>query len=475
MEIRAVVGHELLHIRAGHTINGAILDILFSMMVKVFATNQYPTTIAIDGFSKKIMSNLDEMQSAIFPQSGSRTMNLKPKSITAFSDMMSSLSTSMLAMPETDRIRLLSEFMVLSVNILKTMSVPAEYIQYFEQLAATLPTAGTILVNQAQLINHINILASTISRAQELSGDRGGAMVAKNYSVARAMATLMGVEIPNSKKVIKKTLDNSKVDIIETLISQTQEFFDRVPVEERGYYDSGDHPLLGLRIFDTMHRQKIPDIFFANPFMRLLVLDVALASYREDLSNYLLANKVKPIFKEKLNDQLREMDQLQSNLDNAIANQIINTELDLEPGKTNPRFSNFVQFFLVNKELLFESISTLKNAEKKLESNDQLLSQPTIEASPKLKAKQYLLSKYGKVLMERIESKFTEILQNSNLNAQKKQDVELRISQLEITAMNPVTNEEIQLQKELREAVTRLPENRSKGSRIPIQCLEALK
>lgn len=466
-EVRAVLGHELGHIRASHPVNGMLLDTMFTMILRTFTQGDIsipaPNERSIVNFSKLCsdgqmigengkthgitMEYLDSMMGISFKN---RRMN-------SFNNMVNGVVQVFSKIPQGERQKLLQNFLELTVNALDQMDAPDESVEFFRELSQQLPKAGLVKVDGKQLGEELGVVDEAISRAQESSADRFGSSISKNDYLASSMGKLLGIAFANE----------NRAGVLKSLLKQAEEFYQNVSERERAYYMGGSHPVPVLRTHMIMNFSPTPDIFFANPFISLLILEdgaaemaAMFASIPQDQKNKILAangQKDPSIFMAKLLDDV----------DSAIVDHLMVTEKRIREGSRNPRFDNMLQFILINKENLFEHREQLKiHLQEAVQSKNQmeikLLKMDIVDID------EHLVT-IGQRILKKTRETIDQLLQ-TNLSEGKKRDLQQRRDQLNLTLSPLDSREKLAEMRALRIDLTKLPAIRTKGSRIPVEC-----
>lgn len=466
-EVRAVLGHELGHIRASHPVNGMLLDTMFTMILRTYTQGNIaipaPNEKGIVNFEKlcsdgKIntvdgqrvafgMEHLDNMLGRTF---GERRLN-------AFNSMVNGVVQVMMKMPEVERTQVLQRFMNFTLNSLRQMDVPQETIEFFSELSEKLPKAGLVKVDANQMKSELAVVADAISRAQESSADRFGSSVSKNSYLASSMGKLLGIDFTNE----------NREGVLKSLLKQAENFYQNVSEQERAYYMGGSHPVPVLRTHMIMNFSPTPDIFFANPFISLLILDDGIVETIERLPKASSLFTFKP-YSSKQDDLRKGLIQLQDEVEQKIVEHLMLTETRLRDGSRNPRFDNMLQFLLINKENLFEFSGQYAEAIKDLEAANQT------EAVKRLKAEQAKLeirrAEFGVAILKRVKDALAQLQTKPSLSETKKQDLATRQRQIDVALLPISSRSDLEAARSLRIELTALPEIRTKGSRIPIEC-----
>ena len=235
----------------------------------------------------------------------------------------------------------------------------------------------------------------------------------------------------------------------------------------------GSHPVPVLRTHMIMNFSPLPDIFFANPFIALLVLE-------DSLVENIAALKATPVTKvnkenprtvqtHQLEIAIRDhFDQLLEKLERQIVEHLMLTEKRLRPGGRNPRFDNMMQFILIRKEMIYEEkiqfheqLEDLRRQGKNVEEAELLR---------QIKNREEQLKTFGSSILQKVREAMKAVELSLTVSEMKKQDAKIRIQQIDVALKAASSSEQLQEYRNLRIELTTLPKNRTKGSRIPIEC-----
>ncbi len=468
-EVRAVLGHEMGHIRASHPVIGYLLDSMYTIILRTFTQGHIGIPVAdessiVANFAKFCIDDKDAVRGEQRSSYGTDYVDnllgskFRAKRVSAFESMMKGVVQVMLSIPEPERVALLQEFLNLNLRILKVMNAPKHSIEFFTELAAKLPKAGVVKVDKAQMKEELSVLADAISQSAEMSADRFASAGSKKASVASSMGKLLGLAFTNE----------NREGVLKALVAQAEKFYQNVSEQDRAEYMGGSHPAPVLRTQIIMNLPSTPDIFFANPFIRLLILQEGVINQVHALGQLVALPELEANVREQFKKQVEEIVGAQSELDARIVDQLLTAESRIRVGSRNPRFDNMLQFFLVKKELYFEAFHAI--AESMEEPEIKKSSEKLNSLSKQKEFVEKTLANFGLPLMEQVKKALKAMESKGGLSQGKLQDLQLRQKQLEMAMSSPKTLTEVQALRSLRVELTSLPDNRNKGSRIPIEC-----
>ncbi|MEY4616903.1 MAG: hypothetical protein RJB66_1863 [Pseudomonadota bacterium] len=467
-EVRAVLGHELGHIRASHPVNGMLLDSMFTLVLRTFTQGD----ITVPAPNERGLVNFSKLCSdgSMIGENGTKsriTMDyvdsmlgntFKNRRINAFNSLVNGVVQVFLKIPETEREQLLQRFLNLTVGALAEMNAPEDAVAFFRELSEQLPKAGLIKVDAKQLADGLSVVDEAISRAQESSADRFGSSVSKNEYLASSMGKLLGIAFANE----------NRQGVLKSLLKQAEEFYQNVSEKERAYYMGGSHPVPVLRTHMIMNFSPLPDIFFANPFISLLILEDGAVEMLEMFKRIPEVNMAKLVSANNQVDPSIAIEQQLETVDAAIVDHLMITEQKLREGRRNPRFDNMLQFFLVNKENLFEkkeSLNALLSEALKAKDKNEIryLTMDIQETTMRLET-------MGQQILKKTSEAMVALAKSKAISDTKRADLELRQKQISLALTSIDSRQKLSELRALRMEMTTLPGNRTKGSRIPIEC-----
>lgn len=366
-ELRAVMAHELGHIRSGHVIMGQMNLMILSLLERIvtggsaapgagglglegllsqseLAMNIVRGTTCVNGCSVQHGSWIQ--------QKTFRALNVSPQMMA----MRAPLEMAFIQKPEAV-IKLLLQYLDISLHVLDEMGASSDVQQYFADIQQRLPNAGSApFVNAAQFAENATILLHAYSRAFETSSDRISASVVKNDKMASAFARLLGA--PFSLADRRKILTQLKAQANQALDENTIDDF----AEDMG----GTHPALNLRILQMLTMPSYPTVFFANPFTRVLLLHESMTTEQLRLEKLPAST---PEIQKWAEQQLKKL-KLATNETRESILQLLNHWDFRAPA--HPRLHNLIEFMLARKEVL------LATKQEFLEANEALKAQAAV-------------------------------------------------------------------------------------------------
>lgn len=338
VELRSVFAHELSHIKNQHMIERAIESILSSLAVEIYS-NGVPDQVDRDllerllryvrhvnrGLESKITAN-SEGEDGLRPSSGS---NLRKIIEDAFE--------SLLAIERTEFEALMRDFLDIQLKRLKEMKAHKEDISFHISLSALnpfdrfeknrLPSDG--------LLRQMNKAFNALSQAQEESADRFGTSVTSSDQTAAAtLFATLDVRLQR----------DDRISMLDQVHQQWQRFQAKFSQDDRAAHSfDSTHPGNIPRISKIMQTPAYPAILFANPFLRLLLLEDELNLRFSHLSSHSAPSQ-----------QLQSVSSLLSKLQSRLFYLLTHSGAESRSSladTANPRFDNFVQFITSQIEL----------------------------------------------------------------------------------------------------------------------------
>jgi Zn-dependent protease with chaperone function len=286
VQLEAVIAHELFHIVRGHVVKGAIMDLMFGVMMQTL-------TQPADQFSLKSLSSEINTAAWLNPSNfnsvtGQGEFNmlgqrrnanslisfwLKSLNPDARQQIHYSIFTSLVRMPEANRKQLISDFLQAVVQGLRTTGyeVRQEVYSYLGAIISSLnsKSAYTPKYNREEMQAFFKVIAETYSRAQETSCDMGAASLVQNLEVASAMSLLvLGDRTTNNLDRLRSVLNAQEAYKINAKTLEEN------PAYLADLLEGMDHPPINMRINTIMeHFPAYPLILSANGFTRLLLVE----------------------------------------------------------------------------------------------------------------------------------------------------------------------------------------------------------
>lgn len=338
-EIRAVLAHELGHIRSLHSVKGAMHQLLLNTLAMTLLdpNSQSPESMedevfrAVQGiieYGSLHKCNLhNHANGHNHVTHGNGAFNLseyaaKGKSQKNLSKEHPALYMALVNLMKMDpkqKVNLLQEYLEYIITTLEAQKASPETLAYFQELQTQNLPPRMVQPSAVQLLEHIQVAVMAISRAQETSSDRYATSNAPNLHVASTMAKLMGFDFkPHERK-----------GVLMMLKKQYEDYQDSTPEHVRNRFRGTTHPALPLRISDIMDNPEFPSILFADPFFRTV--------FQEDLVRTKVQNT------KNRSHLFTKMAALQKDIMSGI--------IDFGVGaKKNVRFDKLIQYIASAKE-----------------------------------------------------------------------------------------------------------------------------
>jgi hypothetical protein len=227
---------------------------------------------------------------------------------------------------------LIKNYIALIINTLVAEKGSQESIQYFHELLNnTVGSANALTIDIQAFAAHAKEAMNAISRAQEKSCDRYATSNVPNEYVASTMAKLGGQPLQPVASLARE----ERSAIIELMKRQVKEFYANHGNEDISEFVGTTHPAISLRLVNILEIPSYPEILFANPFLRLLLM--------EDL----------------LVEEVRKKSDLKK-YQEGIRSDILTLVDDFGFGsKNNARFGKLVQYYALNKRLKIEAAAAM--------------------------------------------------------------------------------------------------------------------
>jgi Zn-dependent protease with chaperone function len=253
---------------------------------------------------------------------------------------------------------------------------------YFKGVLQNFDDAYVKKLNFMQFNLAVGPTMTTFTRMSEMTADMYAASNIVNVIVASAFAKLIGSQYNDSsqKRQRDEAIKNNnelRNKVLAAYYRKAEEFKKRVDPADQFRFNDSSHPQLALRIFNVLNIPKDPTIKFANPFMRLLLLQSSMQMNSILLSDTKKSETRKFIADGTLNtkeakDRLSQL-AIQKNLadqKSAVVTKEIERLILKQMGShvQQPRIQNVLQFYLNLKTEVVEnnlaSISKLTNLQK---------------------------------------------------------------------------------------------------------------
>jgi Zn-dependent protease with chaperone function len=488
-QVKAVIAHELFHIKFGHVLKGSIMDLMFAVIQE---------SLSVKSQSSGQKNTISELLREV-PWITQSNHHGSERHVRQSQRLSAWLNVSKPDLRQALHMKAFNALMnieakakeTLMVNFLETLNaglvqmgddVPIEELNgYIKSIQEDLvsPASRKPQVNNEDLIGFFKIVSNAYSRWQETSCDLGAASLVQNFEVASAMSLL----VLGDKK--SKALDRFK-----SVINSTQSYWNvlhrtATDVSERArLYIEMDHPAINKRQYLIMKFPGYPLILTANPFLRLALLEQVLRKGIENPTRALEWANFQQIFKNQQGPQLTaesiraELTSAHRSLTKQVVQLIQKLELRLtKADATNARFDNLMQFIAGRNQALLLEARTLSGERPnatpaRQDEIDSLMKElvaelntaPPILGGTKTMYETLLVSQSLPVgTKSNIAARLNTIVEFQSLNAKQNYRVET-ISQADA--------------EELAKFQERITPNRESRSRIPIgaaSCREALK
>lgn len=368
-ELRAVLAHEFGHIRAGHVANGILLRTLMNTTLRLVG----PSGVG----NQLVMSN--DSHNHFVRYMNDQNLNAGSSQGLSVRDIESYIYQN--------RETLIPKFIDLSSKIFMMSPGYSNEARYFADLKEMVVHGSAVAINGEQLKKAFDVLNGVISRSQESSSDRFSSSQSHAENIAFSMLKLSGVPTEATKEELRA--------LLKLTIEQTRKSNSSLSLEELRELNNSSHPVKGIRILTIMNFPKVPDMYFANPFMKLLLLENELTSGVQSLEKYIQSQKtaleslgrtsgndkspegVSQVSEsgdqQKAQERIGQLEniiqgiQLELNkLRQTIVAKVISMDLPQarEKGMSllrNPRFENLLQFVTFNKLEMIQSVEKIEN------------------------------------------------------------------------------------------------------------------
>jgi Zn-dependent protease with chaperone function len=358
-EIRSVVSHEIGHVISRHSLSVKYSGVLFFLI----ANQVYPESF----------QSAEHQENAFVSQLAKRIqLKYSPNEIKA----------------------LTNEFIVYLINLLQNTNSPSQTIQFFSELLANYSTISFSSPNINLYWNHVFVANNAMSRMREKSADRYSMAFNTNINVASSILKLM-TNMNHTPREKKRIIDHITKTVRDTIAVTNTNLLQSI--------DSASHPAIGTRMVDIQDESTYPAIIFANPFMRLVLLESSLehANYSEEFY-------IKQSESPQLNLSFTNQETPQK-----ISEQLINDTIALvnEIGlgaEVNPRFNNIIQYFI------YEKINFITYYNASIKFSEELPREQSIIMKNSLKMLEQRITQKPKLLLS-LEAELYKTLKSNAL------------------------------------------------------------
>ncbi|MBK8200980.1 MAG: M48 family metalloprotease [Bdellovibrionales bacterium] len=367
VELRSVFAHELSHIKNQHVIERHIESILSSLAVEIYS-NGVPDQIDNDllGRLLKYMRLINRGPETKITAHSVGEDGTQPSSRSNLRNIIEDAFESLLTLERTEFEALMRDFLEIQLKRLKEMKAQEEDISFHKSLFALDPfdKSHKDRLPLDALLQKMNRAFNALSQAQEESADRFGTSVTSSDQTAAAtLFATLDVRLQRE----------DRISMLDQVQQQWQRFQTKFSQDERAAHSFGStHPGNIPRISKIMQTPAYPAILFANPFLRLLLLEDELNLKLGYLSTTQSGNHPENV----------KVDSLILVLQKRLFNLI--TQSGIERGSAwaapaNPHFDNYVQFITSQIELRRQiqrakgtDEATIKQSETKSLSKNRL-------------------------------------------------------------------------------------------------------
>lgn len=363
IELRTVFAHELAHIKNQHSIESFIEKILNSLVLEIYS-NGVPDQLRDDllgrllNYMKLITGGPEKEITSSRPhgESEPRIVSRETLGMVIENAFRSLISLERVALDD-----LMMGFLATQLNRMKEMKATSEDISFYELCLQLYPFdhQDRNRLSIEDLLFHMNRAKNALSQAQEETADRFGASLTSSDQAASsiAAATLFA-------SLDFRTTKGNRSSILE----QVENDWKRVQLqfsedEIAAHSFDSTHPKNVPRIVRIMETPAYPAILFANPFLRLLLLE-------DELNLRLSLLSSDPRQQTQIQKVSSLLSKLQSRIFYLISHFGIEDRSSLgDPA--NPRFDNFVQFITSQLELRRQIQRTHGVADETLQGKDK--------------------------------------------------------------------------------------------------------
>jgi len=362
-QVRAVIAHELGHIRSLHSAKGSLHQLFMLTAMQTFAPEAFADEMAsnFNSFAGTVCENFGVCHHGHHEsQLNSASSNtLVPQ---AFSSIIVETLKQIQSIGDEKREALVRNYIYLLLKVMIAENASPHAIQVFKELLQYQPGLA-MQMNVKNFISAANEAMKAVSRAQEKSADNYSMSAVPSDYTASVMALFSG-EYKIDNDFIDANEDREKIS--KMLQDQYDMLFTRLKGRDVSRYMGSTHPASVLRFIRIINSPNYPYILFANPLFRLLMLEDSMTIAAEQ------DEKFKPALE-------------------SLRNEIV----DLVDGfglsdNTNSRYSKLIQYFALNKRVSIQAARAISAnpPEKKANKNfkafyDQVLANTKRDAKGK--------------------------------------------------------------------------------------------
>ena len=396
-ELKAIVAHELGHIRARHALMLQMHTIAISLIEDEMFPNEKSSGAhnsdalvglhLIQGWYDQMLRSQSDRLNAhnntspstfhtlqlLFSQSFESNDDSAQSINSFYNEFKEQLSRA----PRKARREFLAQYIQELAIALNSEGTQMDIAQYFADLSQTMWTPQSALApNYNQFLNNVYSALAALSRSYETTSDHyattaSGGPTALFYAMGRLSEQYS--DSTDRAQYLKRFWNHYTKRIGSTSITED------TPVPILGL---SSHPPIMLRSANILRTPDYPGVLFANPFMRLLLLETGMRARLDELKNISESDVNDESARKARLDELTKTEQLLESLDGDILKLIhergphIRTTDSTK--KSNPRFKNTLQFYAFERLSRILTISELEKQRATLSSepnNDSALSQ----------------------------------------------------------------------------------------------------
>lgn len=355
-EVRAVVAHEMGHIRSSHSITRMLHQMLLNVLAQHVLAAHGASGNGEHGFAFKIKPFAP--------------LHMVPKVMEIFEEMNSEMDPAqavfaqLAQMPTPVRLQLLSDYLVNVQQLLAYNNAPDTTQKFFAVVRANLENYDVQKLDPRVYEFHANTLMTAATRSDENSADAYALALSANNDVASAFANLMGIGVDKEHRAA----------IARGHLKQAEDFYALVKSKDgRLPWDllGTTHPFPILRITESMRSSSFPFVIFAHPFLRLLLLERGIWERDLLLKEVVDSMQTNPhnLPEEQFKNGMEELNgEIKANRANRETVILKIIQLVREMGVNNainPRLDNLIEYYLTMRQLALMNIVALNEEMKK--------------------------------------------------------------------------------------------------------------
>lgn len=408
-EVQRVIDHELGHILSSHSLKNQ----MFSYIMNAMALSLVRNGLSPEAFAAQTKNTFDQIDFSNLQNRNLIATDMKNSTVInylidkyAISKKRSNASGMSLFQQTLNEIeglgpsaktQLFRGFIVLTAKAMLEMNADPASIKYFMDLYQNFDKLGTLAIALPQFSAHMHEADNAISRTDETSADQHSSAGGPNEVIASAFGKLL--ELVFTKE--------NRASVFKNIQEQAEDLIRDLPPAVLSQFMGTSHPALILRINNILKMDSYPAVYFANPFLKLFVLESAV---RQALGEH---TELEEAYAERFEDDQLDMfpagDQSSAAqslqlLHNELVKDIIDSVVRLGlAAKYNPRFSNLIENYaflreteLISLQLLNEQLKgkvTSQDTQNKLKDQIARITQTLSHPNEVLEALQKALQK----------------------------------------------------------------------------------